>query len=62
MSNLLAARAQSGTSLVFHIVFSILGVGLRRLNGETPADAPVLVALPPSPLASAARIWHSDVV
>ncbi len=28
MSNLLAARAQFGTSLVFHIVFSVLGVGL----------------------------------
>ena len=28
MSQLLAARAQMGTSLVFHIVFSILGVGL----------------------------------
>lgn len=27
-SNLLAARAQMGTSLVFHIVFSVLGVGL----------------------------------
>ena len=28
MSQLLAARAQMGTSLVFHIIFSILGVGL----------------------------------
>jgi cytochrome d ubiquinol oxidase subunit I len=27
-SNLLAARAQMGTSLAFHIVFSVLGVGL----------------------------------
>ncbi len=27
-SNLIAARAQMGTSLVFHIVFSVLGVGL----------------------------------
>ena len=62
MSILLAARAQFGTSPVFHIVFSVLGVGLHRLNRETPADAPVLVALPLSPLASVARIWHSDVV
>ena len=31
MSNLLAARAQFGTSLVFHIVFSVLGVGLPLL-------------------------------
>ena len=30
-SNLLAARAQMGTSLVFHIVFSVLGVGLPLL-------------------------------
>lgn len=28
MSDLLAARAQMGTSLVFHIIFSVLGVGL----------------------------------
>lgn len=28
LSNLLAARAQMGTSLMFHIIFSILGVGL----------------------------------
>lgn len=27
-TNLLAARAQMGTSLVFHIIFSVLGVGL----------------------------------
>jgi len=27
-SQLLAARAQMGTSLVFHIIFSVLGVGL----------------------------------
>ncbi len=27
-SNLLAARAQMGTSLIFHIIFSVLGVGL----------------------------------
>ncbi len=27
-SNLVAARAQMGTSLVFHIIFSVLGVGL----------------------------------
>ena len=31
MSNLIAARAQMGTSLVFHIVFSALGVGLPLL-------------------------------
>src|SRR6202045_3749757 len=31
MSNLLAARAQMGTSLAFHIVFSVLGVGLPLL-------------------------------
>ncbi|MFL5627221.1 MAG: cytochrome ubiquinol oxidase subunit I [Ktedonobacteraceae bacterium] len=31
MSNLLAARAQMGTSLVFHIIFSVLGVGLPLL-------------------------------
>lgn len=31
MSTLLAARAQMGTSLVFHIVFSVLGVGLPLL-------------------------------
>ena len=30
-SNLLAARAQMGTSLIFHIVFSVLGVGLPLL-------------------------------
>jgi cytochrome bd ubiquinol oxidase subunit I len=30
-SNLLAARAQMGTSLVFHVVFSVLGVGLPLL-------------------------------
>ena len=29
--NLLAARAQMGTSLVFHVVFSVLGVGLPLL-------------------------------
>jgi cytochrome d ubiquinol oxidase subunit I len=27
-SNLIAARAQMGTSLIFHIIFSVLGVGL----------------------------------
>ncbi len=27
-SQLLAARTQMGTSLVFHIIFSVLGVGL----------------------------------
>src|SRR5258708_12540498 len=31
MSNLLAARAQMGTSLAFHIIFSVLGVGLPLL-------------------------------
>ena len=31
MSDLLAARAQMGTSLAFHIVFSALGVGLPLL-------------------------------
>ncbi len=31
MSNLLAARAQMGTSLLFHIIFSVLGVGLPLL-------------------------------
>ena len=31
MSQLFAARAQMGTSLVFHIVFSVLGVGLPLL-------------------------------
>lgn len=31
LSNLLAARAQMGTSLVFHIIFSALGVGLPLL-------------------------------
>jgi cytochrome bd ubiquinol oxidase subunit I len=31
MPNLLAARAQMGTSLIFHIVFSALGVGLPLL-------------------------------
>lgn len=31
MSNLLAARAQMGTSLVFHIIFSVLGVGIPLL-------------------------------
>jgi cytochrome bd ubiquinol oxidase subunit I len=31
MSNLLAARAQMGTSLAFHIVFSALGVGIPLL-------------------------------
>ena len=31
MSTLLAARAQMGTSLVFHIIFSVLGVGLPLL-------------------------------
>ena len=31
MSDLLAARAQMGTSLAFHIVFSVLGVGLPLL-------------------------------
>jgi cytochrome bd-type quinol oxidase subunit 1 len=30
-SNLLAARAQMGTSLVFHVIFSVLGVGLPLL-------------------------------
>ena len=28
MSDLLAARAQMGTSLAFHIVFAVLGMGL----------------------------------
>ena len=31
MSNLLAARAQMGTSLAFHIVFAALGVGVPFL-------------------------------
>ena len=31
MSDLLAARAQMGTSLAFHIVFAALGVGLPLL-------------------------------
>lgn len=31
LTNLLAARAQMGTSLIFHIVFSVLGVGLPLL-------------------------------
>src|SRR5438309_7481140 len=31
MPTLLAARAQMGTSLVFHIIFSVLGVGLPLL-------------------------------
>lgn len=31
MPHLLAARAQMGTSLVFHIIFSVLGVGLPLL-------------------------------
>jgi len=31
MSNLLAARAQMGTSLAFHIIFSVLGVGIPLL-------------------------------
>ncbi|GER90613.1 cytochrome ubiquinol oxidase subunit I [Dictyobacter vulcani] len=31
MSGLLAARAQMGTSLIFHIVFSVLGVGIPLL-------------------------------
>src|SRR2546428_6629857 len=31
MTDLLAARAQMGTSLAFHIIFSALGVGLPLL-------------------------------
>jgi bd-type cytochrome oxidase subunit I len=31
MSNLLAARAQMGTSLAFHIIFASLGIGLPLL-------------------------------
>lgn len=31
MSQLIAARAQMGTSLVFHIIFSVIGVGLPLL-------------------------------
>src|SRR5260370_32071514 len=31
MPDLLAARAQMGTSLAFHIIFSVLGVGLPLL-------------------------------
>ena len=31
MSDLLAARAQMGTSLAFHIIFASLGVGLPLL-------------------------------
>lgn len=31
MDHLLAARAQMGTSLIFHIIFSVLGVGLPLL-------------------------------
>ncbi|HEY4033311.1 MAG TPA: cytochrome ubiquinol oxidase subunit I [Ktedonobacteraceae bacterium] len=31
MPNILAARAQMGTSLVFHIIFSVLGVGIPLL-------------------------------
>lgn len=31
MANILAARAQMGTSLAFHIIFSVLGVGLPLL-------------------------------
>src|SRR5258708_25603135 len=30
-SNLIVARAQMGTSLVFHVIFSVLGVGLPLL-------------------------------
>ena len=31
MTTLLAARAQMGISLIFHIIFSVLGVGLPLL-------------------------------
>lgn len=46
MSDLLAARAQMGTSLVFHIIFSVLGVGL-----------PLLLCL-----AEGLALWHKDPV
>ncbi len=42
--NLLAARAQMGTSLVFHVVFSVLGVGL-----------PLLLCI-----AEGLALWHKD--
>jgi hypothetical protein len=34
MSDLFAARAQMGTSLAFHIIFSALGVGLPLLQKD----------------------------
>lgn len=44
MSNLLAARAQMGTSLAFHIIFASLGVGL-----------PLLLCI-----AEGLALWHKD--
>jgi cytochrome d ubiquinol oxidase subunit I len=46
MSDLLAARAQMGTSLAFHIVFAVLGVGL-----------PLLICL-----AEGLALWRKDPV
>ncbi len=44
MSDLLAARAQMGTSLAFHIIFASLGVGL-----------PLLLCI-----AEGLALWHKD--
>lgn len=46
MSDLLAARAQMGTSLAFHIIFAALGVGL-----------PLLLCI-----AEGLALWHKDVI
>jgi cytochrome bd ubiquinol oxidase subunit I len=46
MSNLLAARAQMGTSLAFHIIFAALGVGL-----------PLLMCI-----AEGLALWHKDPI
>src|SRR5437588_11449884 len=60
MSSLLAARAQMGTSLVFHIIFSVLGVGLPLLlciaeGIEIQRKDPVWMTL-------ARRLAASDVI
>src|SRR5438067_4329212 len=40
MSDLLAARAQMGTSLAFHIIFASLGIGLPLLLGFVAISLP----------------------
>ena len=46
MSNLIAARVQMGNSLAFHIIFSVLSIGM-----------PLMLCI-----AEGLGLWHSDLV